>query len=99
MAFAAIWDIWKDSSGKAYYSFSIITTAADSTLADNGWNSMPLIFTEEQQLAQWLDKELALNDVVKMLKNKEINTMSFYRVSDDIINTKNDYPELHNEVL
>jgi putative SOS response-associated peptidase YedK len=59
---------------------------------------MPLIFTEEQQLAQWLDKELALNDVVKMLKNKEINTMSFYRVSDDIINTKNDYPELHNEV-
>jgi putative SOS response-associated peptidase YedK len=59
---------------------------------------MPLIFTEEQQLAQWLDKELPLNDVVKMLKNKEINTMSFYRVSDEIINNKNDYPELHNEV-
>ena len=98
LAFAAIWDIWKDSSGKAYYSFSIITTAADSTLADNGWNNMPLIFTEEQQLTQWLDKELPLNDVVKMLKNKELNTMSFYRVSDDIINTKNDYPELHNEV-
>jgi putative SOS response-associated peptidase YedK len=98
LAFAAIWDSWIDNSGKVYYSFSIITTTADSALFDNGWNSMPLIFTEEQQLTQWLDKELALNDVIKMLKSKQHNTMTFYPISDNIIDAKNDYPELHSEI-
>lgn len=98
LAFAAIWDIWRDNNGKEFYSFSIITTSADRILTDNGWSNMPLIFNEEEQLHQWLNKELPLNDVVKMMKNAQQNLLSFYPVSDSLVNVKNDYPELHNEI-
>jgi len=98
LAFAAIWDVWISPSGKEYYSFSIITTEADKELSEKGWSRMPLIFTEEEQLSQWLDKEIPLNEVTKMLKTSEIDSLHCYPVSDELLKLTNDYPELHNEI-
>jgi putative SOS response-associated peptidase YedK len=98
LAFAAIWDVWISPSGKEYYSFSIITTEADKELSEKGWSRMPLIFTEEEQLSQWLDKEMPLNEVKKMLKTSEIDSLHCYPVSDELLKLTNDYPELHNEI-
>jgi putative SOS response-associated peptidase YedK len=98
LAFAAIWDVWISPSGKEYYSFSIITTEADKELSEKGWSRMPLIFTEEEQISQWLDKEMPLNDITKMLKTSEIDSLYCYPVSDELMKVTNDYPELHNEI-
>ena len=98
LAFAAIWDVWTDANGKKFYSFSIISTEADKELNSKGWSRMPLIFSDEYQLSQWLDKELALTDVIEMLKIKQTESMHYYPVTDELSDIKNDYPELHNEI-
>lgn len=97
MAFAAIWDEWKSTSGKAYFSFSIITIPADNEIKNQGWNRIPLIFKEEEQIRTWLDKDLTLDKVQSMFNSSEADLYA-YPVSNELLNSGKNSPELHNEI-
>ncbi len=99
MAFAGIWDLWKDELGREYYSFSIITTHANEDLRAAGWSRMPVIFNDEQQLQHWLDLETSLQNAIKMLNPLPANSLHYYPISDAIENPVKDYMELHKEVV
>lgn len=99
MAFAGIWDLWTDENGREYYSFALITTEASDAIKVAGFSRMPLIFTEESELNNWLDTEKPLQKVLKLLKPFESTELFYYPVSDALDNPANNYPELHKEII
>jgi putative SOS response-associated peptidase YedK len=97
LAFAAIWDEWKSPAGKIYFSFSIITIPANNELKEQGWNRTPLVFSEEEQIKEWLDKDLSLERVVEILNTKDI-LLYAYPISNELLLSGKDSPDLHNEI-
>jgi putative SOS response-associated peptidase YedK len=97
LAFAGIWDVWKDAANQEHYSFSIISVAADDSLKSIGLNRMPAILNDEEIINRWLNHEIDFKDNLNMLKNSIQPTLSFYTISDEINNSINDYSELQLE--
>jgi putative SOS response-associated peptidase YedK len=97
LAFAVIWDEWKSPAGKVYFSFSMITIPAYNELKEQGWNRIPLVFTEEEQIRDWIDKESSLEKILAMFDSNE-TILHAYPVSNELLNSGKDSPELHNEI-
>lgn len=67
-AFAGIYDTWKNiETGEILNSFSIITTVANDLMKKIPRHRSPIILTPESE-KRWLQSQLALRDVTKMLR-------------------------------
>jgi putative SOS response-associated peptidase YedK len=88
-AFAGLWDRWKDTSGQVVESFSILTTTANSLLADVH-DRMPVILNPEHY-DLWLDPGFRRVDALKELLNPfDAILMRRYDVSTRVNNVTND---------
>ena len=97
LAFAGIWDVWKDAANQEHYSFSIISIAADDHLKEIGLSRMPAILNDEESIGNWLNYDLDFKEILNNLKNSNHPYLSFYTIADDINDSKNDFSELQLE--
>ena len=96
-AFAALWDRWKDSTGKPVESCTILTTDANALLRDIH-DRMPVILKPEDY-DLWLDPGLTdPKQVEQLLKPFDPRLMRVYPVSSAVNKVENDGPECAQEV-
>lgn len=96
MAFAGIWERWRDSSGEVetpLESCAIVTTSANSRLRELH-DRMPVIL-EREDWELWLDPEVDDADVLaSLLRPSEDRVLEFHPVNPDVGNVRNDRPDL-----
>ena len=89
-AFAGIWDTWLNKeTGELVKSFSIITTVANRLLQKLPHHRSPVIL-EKKDEQWWLNVDLPLTDVTRLLKPFPSEQMNAYPISVDIKNPRND---------
>ncbi len=92
--FAGIWDTWADNNtGEIVNSFSIITTVANETTQGIGHHRSPVILDKKDE-KQWLDTNLPLEKVLKLLKPFPSELLKAEPVSIQIKDPKNKSQEL-----
>jgi putative SOS response-associated peptidase YedK len=80
VAFAGLYDTWTTPDGEELYTFTIITTDADESLAKRH-NRMPVILARALEGA-WLDPELTrAHDVLDVLSRSTGLKLDAYPVS------------------
>lgn len=96
MVFAGIWDEWINQSGEKVESFTIITTKPNEEMQ---WihDRMPVILPTLELQQKWLG-DLALNEVLALLKPIENDSLRVYPVSDKLNQVGYDEPDLFNEI-
>jgi len=83
-AFAGLWDRWTDqATGRTIHGFSIITTTANSVLAQLPHHRSPVILMPEQEQA-WLDPQLPLAEVLDMLRSYPNDGMNAFPIDPAI---------------
>ena len=93
LAFAGVFDIWRDTKGEATKTFAIITTTPNELLA-SVHNRMPLILRPEQENL-WLTTEPAkVDSLLLSLQPLPTEELEMYPVSRAVNWTGNDSPEL-----
>jgi len=93
IAFAGIWDRWKDPSGTWIRTFAIITTTANALCAPLH-ERMPVILDAENHEA-WLGEEAATPErLAAMLRPYDAGLMAAWPVSQAVGNVRNNGPEL-----
>jgi putative SOS response-associated peptidase YedK len=92
---AGIWDEWLHN-GQSKQSFSIITTSANSDIADLH-NRMPVIFPSFETSKLWLT-DLPLAKTLQLLAPLPSGLLSKYRVSNALNKAGYDSPDLHEKV-
>ena len=91
-AFAGLWDEWKDPQGRLVKSCTILTTEANSLVAEMH-DRMPVIVPREAYEA-WLNPESLLQEVLALLKPYESSAMHKYPVSTTLNNSQNEGSEV-----
>lgn len=87
--FAGIWDTWiNNSTGEVVNSFSIITTVANTITQQIGHHRSPVIL-ERKDEAKWLNDNIPLEEVLKLLKPYKGDEFSAVAVSVRIKDPKN----------
>ena len=95
MAFAGLWDAWKDpSDGKWLQSFSIVTTDANEIMAPVH-NRMPVIL-HSGDFDRWLSREETHQLPIDLLRPFPPDEMETFEVSKDVGNVRNNHAELLN---
>jgi putative SOS response-associated peptidase YedK len=80
VAFAGLYDVWMNPTGEALYTFTIITTEADSFMA-RLHHRMPVVLERELE-DDWLDPEItSTSDVLGMLERSAGVPLNAYPVS------------------
>jgi putative SOS response-associated peptidase YedK len=93
MAFAGLWDSWRDPQGTELMTFTIVTTAANSML-NKIHNRMPVILKREDE-ALWLEnRQLDDGELKGLLKPYPARQMDAYEVSPAVNNPRNDGEDL-----
>jgi len=93
-AFAGIWDSWVNKeSGEIVKSFSIITSVANELLQKLPHHRSPVVIPRKYE-NKWLNNDIPLSDVTKMLKPYPAELMNAYPVDPAIKNPKAQGPEL-----
>ena len=90
---AGLYEVWRPDSEQEMYTFTIITTAANSFM-EPIHNRMPVIL-ERQYEEPWLDP--SINDVnllYSFLKPYDETQMKSYPVSTRVNNVRNNQPDL-----
>ncbi|ATW23703.1 SOS response-associated peptidase [Candidatus Formimonas warabiya] len=91
-SFAGLWDAWKSPEGKTIYSFTIITTPANSLVAPIH-ERMPAILTKAEEKI-WLDHTVKEKGRIKeLLKPYPSEEMTIYEVSPRVNAPGNDFPD------
>jgi putative SOS response-associated peptidase YedK len=90
-AFAGLWDEWKGPDGKLIRSCTILTTGANSLVAEIH-DRMPVIVPKEQYGA-WLNPKTPLEAVIAILKPFDAKQMNKYPVSTKLNNSQNEGSE------
>ncbi|WP_019909134.1 SOS response-associated peptidase [Paenibacillus sp. HW567] len=94
---AGLYDIWVDANGNKLSTCTIITTEANSLMADIH-DRMPVILSREAE-SQWLDRNNQEEpELMKLLVPYNAELMRAYPVSAAVGNVRNDYKELVEEV-
>lgn len=91
-SFAGIYSIWKDVSGKEFYTCSIITTKPNKLMIPIH-DRMPVILSKEEEEI-WIDKQTDLNVLKSLLDQYPSNEMEAYQISKDVNSPKNNYRKL-----
>jgi putative SOS response-associated peptidase YedK len=95
MAFAGLWDTWKDpANGQWLQSYTIITTDANELMAPVH-DRMPVIL-HPGDFNRWLDREVTDQPPIDLLRPFPADEMEAFEVSKDVGNVKNNSPELLN---
>jgi putative SOS response-associated peptidase YedK len=95
MAFAGLWDAWKDpANGKWLQSYTIITTEANELMAAVH-TRMPVIL-HPGDFDRWLDREASNQPPIDLLRPFPADEMEAFAVSKDVGNVRNNSPELLN---
>jgi len=93
MSVAAIWETWRTGKPDAKSSFSILTTAANSLMADIH-DRMPVILGRSDE-QNWLDPEIHEQDTLyKMMKPCPSGWLTAEEISTLVNSPKNDGPEV-----
>jgi putative SOS response-associated peptidase YedK len=90
-AFAGIWETWKDAENRIINSFSIITTNANSLVADIH-NRMPVILKPEDEDKWLIETDQTLLN--KLLVPYATGRMEAYTISKKVNSPKNNNPEI-----
>ncbi|MCG8416964.1 MAG: SOS response-associated peptidase [Proteobacteria bacterium] len=89
IAFAGLWERWKDPDESWLLSFTIITTAANDLMAPIH-NRMPVII-ERADYERWLDPHIQSHDaVVDLLTPPPVDSLEMREVSTLVNSVKND---------
>jgi putative SOS response-associated peptidase YedK len=95
LAFAGIWDGWKDPEGNWLQSYTIITTGANELMAPIH-DRMPVIL-HPSDYDRWLDRGSDPDrPPLGLLRPFPADKMEAFEVSKDVGNVKNNSPELLN---
>lgn len=95
MAFAGLWDAWKDpANGQWLQTFTIVTTDANEIMMPVH-NRMPVIL-HESDFNRWLSREETHQPPVDLLRPFPADEMEAFEVSKDVGNVRNNSPELLN---
>lgn len=94
LAFAGVWDTWKNADGEMLPTFSIITTPANAYLSGIGAARMPAILGTEEARQTWLHSE-QLPVALDLLEPFQMAPMEAYPIANAIDSLENNYPELH----
>jgi putative SOS response-associated peptidase YedK len=93
MAFAGLWDPWKDpANGQWLQSYTIITTDANELMAPVH-DRMPVIL-HPSDFNRWLSREVTDRPPIDLLRPFPADEMEAFEVSKDVGNVKNNSPEL-----
>ena len=93
MSFAGIWDSWvNDEKSKCIESFSIITTPANKRL-QNYTRQMPVIIPPGRR-RKYLRPSIPLNEVMRMLRPYESESINLYPVSSKVNDFQNNTREV-----
>jgi putative SOS response-associated peptidase YedK len=93
---AGLYDIWTDASGNKLSTCTIITTEANSLMADIH-DRMPVILSPEAE-SQWLDRSNQdIPSLMRLLRPYDAAQMRAYPVSSEVGNVRNDYKDLIKE--
>ena len=97
MAFAGLFDIWKDGEGEEQKTYTIITTAAGKLLKEVH-DRMPVILSKESEDI-WADNIKYTGEELRdLMKPDEKNELIGYEVATRVNNTANDYPGLIDQI-
>jgi len=91
-AMAGIYDVWKDAEGKELKTFTIITVDSNQ-LVSKIHDRMPAILKEKDEKI-WLDHDLEIEKVLKVVSSYKNKDMEMYRVSKKVNKTIHDKPGL-----
>lgn len=91
-AFAGLWEEYEDDEEGMVYTFSIITTMANTLISEMNLN-MPAIVAKEDE-KKWLDNALSAEEWVSLLKPYPAELMNSFTVSSQLNNLEYDRPEL-----
>ena len=86
LAFAGLWEAWRDAAGEVLRTFTILTTAANADMAPVH-NRMPVILEEEEWRA-WLGE--VPRDLLTLLHPAADGVLRSWPVSQAVNNVRND---------
>ncbi|MDX1492159.1 MAG: SOS response-associated peptidase [Pseudohongiellaceae bacterium] len=95
IAFAGLWAIKSDEGSADIVSCALLSKEAAATVS-HLHHRMPVVLREED-FAAWLDPETSEEEVESIIARAREDFVA-YRVSTDVNNTRNDYPELLDKV-
>jgi len=90
LAFAGLWEGWRDPAGEVIRSFAIVVTAANATVAPIH-DRMPVI-VEPRDWPLWLGEEEG--DAASLLRPAADDVLRTWRVSERVNRPANDGPDL-----
>ena len=90
LAFAGLWEGWRDPAGETLRTFTILTTAANDDMAQLH-DRMPVIL-EKQDWATWLGEEGG--DHLTLMRPAESGVVRLWPVSRAVNSVRNNGPEL-----
>ncbi len=94
MAFAGVWDAWKEPDGRWLQSFSIITTEANE-LMSTVHTRMPVIL-HPRDWQEWLDRDDSRPAPTHLLRPYESELMELTPCNPLVGNVRNNGPEMLN---
>jgi putative SOS response-associated peptidase YedK len=92
LAFAGLWDAWKDKEGQWMQSFAIVTTFANE-LAAQIHPRMPVIL-HPRDYDRWLDRDETERLPLDLLRPYESEEMEMYEANPKVGNVRNNGPEM-----
>lgn len=92
MALAGLWDKWVDGEGKETLSYTILTTAANETVAPIH-DRMPVVLTQEAE-AVWTDPLSKPTDLLTCLEKAKQTNFTCRPVSNKVNRPSEDGPDL-----
>ena len=92
MAFAGLWDAWKEADGRWLQSFSIITTEANE-LMSTIHTRMPVIL-HSRDWEEWLDRNDSRPAPTHLLRQYESDQMQMAPCNPLVGNVRNNGPEM-----
>jgi putative SOS response-associated peptidase YedK len=97
MPLAGVWDTWERPDRQLVHSFSIITTNANSDMAEIH-DRMPVILTDYEEQQLWIGNDTELSTVISLLKTLPNNSLRIYPIDTAINSVSANSPDLHKEV-
>ena len=92
IAFAGLWDAWKDSEGNWLQSFAIATTEANE-LMERVHPRMPVIL-HPRDFDRWLDRDETERLPLDLLRPLDSDEMTMFEAHPSVGNVRNNEPEL-----
>lgn len=91
-AFAGLWERWQQADGSPLDSFTIVTTAANESMAEIH-ERMPVML-DDQGMAIWLARQSAPESVAELVRSAPDDWLTLYPVGKEVGDVRNDCESL-----